>query len=86
MKEKRGVKLVKEVLDNPKNIDFESIKRLLEFFGYECRQPGKGSSHYVFRKKGTGIITVPKNKPVKAVYVKEIIKILDLRYWYEQNY
>ena len=79
------LKMVKSIIQNPKDVDFERIKRLLEQFGYSCRQPKKGSSHYVFRKEGTYPITVPKNKPVKTVYVKEIIKILDLRSWYEEN-
>ena len=79
------LKMVKSIIQNPKDVDFEIIKRLLEQFGYSCRQPKKGSSHYVFRKDGIYPITFPKNKPVKTVYVKEIIKILDLRSWYEEN-
>lgn len=85
MTKKAILKLVRAILDNPKDVDFATIKKLLELFGYECRQPKGGSSHFVFRKAGTNPITVPKNKPVKTVYVKEIIKLLGLEAWYEEN-
>jgi len=51
MVEKRIVKLAGEIIRNPKGVGFEELRRLLLSFGYECRQPKGGSSHYVFRKK-----------------------------------
>lgn len=79
MAEKRLVKLVEKVLQNPKDVDFDDLRRLLEGFGYTSRAPGSGSSHYTFRKSGCShIITVPKDKPVNKTYVKKVIKLLDL--------
>jgi predicted RNA binding protein YcfA (HicA-like mRNA interferase family) len=83
--DKRLIKLVGQVLGNPKDINFDDLRRLLEGFGFECHQPRSGSSHYTFRKTGSGPITVPKKKPVNAAYVRKIIKLLYLGEWYEEN-
>lgn len=85
MTEKRLVKLTGEVLRNPKAVGFEKLRRLLESFGYECRQPRGGSSHYVFRKSGSMPISVPKDKPVNKKYVTVVIDLLNLEEWYEKN-
>jgi hypothetical protein len=85
MAEKRLVKLAERILANPKEVGFHDLSRLLEGFGYECRQPKGGNSHYVFRKAGNLPISVPKNKPVNKHYVKSVIDLLDLEEWYEKN-
>lgn len=85
MSEKRLSKLAENILRNPKDVDFNELRRLLEGLGYECRQPGGGSSHYVFRKKGSMPISVPKDRPVNKKYVEQVIDLLNLEEWYEKN-
>jgi hypothetical protein len=85
MAERRLVKLAERILRNPKDADFEDLSRLLDGFGFECRQPRGGSSHYVFHKVGSMPISVPKEKPVNKRYVKAIIDLLELEEWYEKN-
>ena len=85
MDDKRLVKLAGKILQNPKDIDFYELRKLLEGFGFECRQPRGGSSHYVFRRAGMMPISVPKNKPVSRIYVKQVIDLLGLEEWYEKN-
>lgn len=85
MTEKRIAKLAGEILSHPKDVGFDALCRLLEGFGYECRQPKGGSSHYVFRKRGSMPISVPKNKPVNRKYVTQVIELLNLEEWYEKN-
>lgn len=79
------VKLAGKILANRKNVEFNDLKRLLEGFGFECRQPRGGSSHYVFRRPQTYPISVPKNRPVNKTYVDQVINLLDLEEWHEQN-
>ncbi len=79
------LKIVKKIINNPRDVDFNDIKKLLESFGYECTQPKGGSRHFIFRKKGVDHFSIPKKKPVNEFYVKHIIKLLDLRSWYEEN-
>jgi predicted RNA binding protein YcfA (HicA-like mRNA interferase family) len=85
MTEKRLLKLVEKTLNNPKEVKFEELKRLLEGFGFVCSQPSGGSSHYTFRRPGSYPITVPKKKPVNQAYVKRVIKQLNLEEWYDEN-
>lgn len=85
MVEKRVVKLAGKILNNPKDVNFEELRRLLEGFGYECRQPRSGSSHYIFRIKGSMPISVPKDKPVNKKYVAQVVELLNLEEWYEEN-
>jgi len=67
-------KLIKTMKNNPKDVSFEEIKRLLENNGYTCHN--SGSSHFVFRKENSPHITIPYNKPIKAIYVKQVLAIL----------
>lgn len=83
--DKRLVELVADVLGNPKQVRFETLRSLLEAFGYQCRQPRGGSSHYVFRKAGSMPLSVPKDRPVNRMYVVQVIKLLKLEEWYEKN-
>jgi hypothetical protein len=85
MTEKRLVKLADNILRNPKDVGFNELCRLLEGFGYECRQPKGGSSHYVFRKQGSMPISVPKDRPVNKKYVAQVIDLLNMEEWYEKN-
>jgi predicted RNA binding protein YcfA (HicA-like mRNA interferase family) len=83
---KRKCKLIKKILNNPKNVRFKDVDKLLKAFGYEAKQPSKGSSHFVYRKKGANPITVPYKRPfVKEIYIKQIIKILELEEYYEEH-
>ncbi|MFA5480362.1 MAG: type II toxin-antitoxin system HicA family toxin [Candidatus Muiribacteriota bacterium] len=76
-------KLIRKFIESPNNIVFKEIEKLLQAFGYEKAK--QGGSHNVFRKNGCNPITVPDNKkPVKTVYIKEIIKILNLEDFYEK--
>lgn len=65
-------KLIKNLENNPLNARFEIIKKLLESIGY--RASNNGSSHWQFRKENRDTITIPYKRPVKPIYVKEVLK------------
>ena len=70
-------KLLERIRKNPKTVTFEELDKILVRSGYEKRQPGGGSSHYTFRKKGKLPLTIPKKSPyVKEEYVKLVIEAL----------
>jgi predicted RNA binding protein YcfA (HicA-like mRNA interferase family) len=60
-------KLLKAMKNNPKDVRFEDLKKLLISYGYEAHN--SGGSHWVFRKDGCQDEVVPYKKPVKAYYV-----------------
>ena len=68
-------KLLARIRNNPKTVTFEDLDKILQRNGYERRQPGGGSSHYTYRKKGMPPLTIPKKSPyVKEEYVKLVIE------------
>ncbi len=68
-------KLLKKIRQNPKNVRFKDIDKLLLSLGFEKRQRG---SHATYVLKNQGRITVPFRKPfILPVYVKEVLKLLD---------
>lgn len=83
----RLLKRVKKILDNRKNVTFAELDTILRNFGWEKSQPRGGSSHYSYTREGNpGIITVPLKRPhVGQYYVDEVIDILNLEVWYEEN-
>ncbi|MDO8573579.1 MAG: toxin HicA [Candidatus Daviesbacteria bacterium] len=73
-------KRVKKLFQNPKTVPFKELDWVLKDFGFKMRQPGSGSSHYVYTK-GKSQISVPFRRPfVKEVYVKRIIELIGEEY------
>lgn len=72
----KKVKRLKRLFRNPKTVSFKELDQILRDFKFEVRQPGSGSSHYVYTK-GMVQITVPFRRPyVLEVYVKRIIELI----------
>ena len=47
--------------------------------------PQGGSSHFTFRKKGYASITIPKQKPIKKVYIELVREIVEQEEKDEKN-
>ena len=70
-------KLLNKVKNNPKQVKFEDLDKILIKEGFSRRQPRKGSSHYIYTK-GCIRITVPFDQPhLGEAYVKLAIKALE---------
>lgn len=70
-------KLINEILSLSKDLRFDEVRKVLEYFGYTMNAPRGGSSHYTFRKEGCMPITIPKHEPIKKVYVKMVKEIVE---------
>ena len=71
----KKVKLLEKIRQNPKNVRFKDIDKLLLSLDFAHRQPG---SHATYVLKGRGRIAVPFRNPfILPVYVKEMLKLLD---------
>lgn len=71
-------KIFNRIVSNPKDVDFEELDKLLKQYGFKCRQPGKGSSHYIYyHQKLQEALSIPKARPVKAVYVRQAIAAIE---------
>ena len=71
-------KLYAKIVHNPKDVEFEELDKILRKYNFKRRQPSKGSSHYTYsHDKIDDILTVPKDKPIKAIYVKDVIAAIE---------
>ena len=70
-------KLLQTIINNPKNVNFETIRNILLNHGFSESIPRGGSSHYTYHK-GIYRVTVVKDKPVNSIYIKRVIRIIDM--------
>ncbi|HAU32015.1 MAG TPA: toxin HicA [Desulfotomaculum sp.] len=70
-------KLLQKIKNNPKQVRFDELDKILIRSGFEKRQPRGGSSHYYYTK-GPLMISVPYRQPyILTTYVVAAIKILE---------
>jgi len=65
------------IRNNPKNVKFETIRKIFLKHGFVEAAPRSGSSHITYHK-GIYRLTIVKDKPVNSIYIKQAIKIIDL--------
>lgn len=70
-------KLIKRICNLSKDIRFNELRKVLECYGYEMKAPGRGGSHFTFIKNGCTPVTVPKDEPIKKVYVELVRHIIE---------
>jgi hypothetical protein len=71
----RADKLVAAMRSNPRGWRIEQLKTVAERHGVPYRQPG--TSHVTFAPKGATPVTVPAHKPIKPVYVRKFVAMID---------
>lgn len=67
-------KLVKDLENSPNDVKFEVLKKLFENVGYKATN--NGSSHWQFRKEDKDTLTIQYKRPIKAIYVKKVLKVI----------
>ena len=66
---------IAKLKQNPKNVHYEELEKILLRFGFTKRQ--KGSSHVVFTK-GKNVLTVPIKRPfLKSIYVQQALEVIE---------
>lgn len=71
-------KRLERIRQNPNNVSLDDLRRVLEDYGLEYRQTV--GSHYTFSYILNGeskLFVVPFRRPLKPVYVKRAIKLID---------
>ena len=79
-------KLLRKLLSLSKDMRFNELQKILEYYGYVMNVPRSGSSHYTFRKSGKNPITIPKHEPIKKIYVEMVRDIVEEEMLYEDNW
>lgn len=68
-------KLLERIQKNPTNVRFEDLDRLLLGYGYSRRSAS--GSHRIYSKQGCSPITIPEHRPVKEIYVKQVLRMIE---------
>lgn len=68
-------KLLTKMRNNPRDWKIEDVKAIADRFAIEYRQPG--TSHVTFRASNGEKVTIPAHKPIKPVYIKLFIALID---------
>ena len=57
--------------------DIMKVCRHFNELGVECKPPKRGSHHKVTFAQVLDILTIPADRPIKPVYVKRFVSIID---------
>lgn len=69
-------KQLQALKNNPKgDWGIEQLKTIADRMDIEYRQPG--TSHVTFRTRAGRKLTVPAHKPIKAIYIKMFIELIE---------
>lgn len=66
-------KIIQKMRRQPNGIRFQELAKVLESNGYIMKSK-TGTSHRQFINKNGDVITIKQENPLKAVYVKDILK------------
>ena len=70
-------KLLQRIRCLDKNMRFDELKKVLEYYGYTMSGPSGGSSHKTFRKPGEMPITIPIHEPIKRAYIELVREVVE---------
>ena len=71
-------KRLERIRQNPTNVSFDDLQLVLRAYGFRYRQAS--GSHYTFSyvlDGRTRVFVVPFRRPLKSIYVKQAIKLID---------
>ena len=68
-------KLLEQVRNNSKNVDYKDLIKLLELYGFVLISV-KGD-HYHYQKAGYRTLTIPSKNPLWLEIVKQVLRMID---------
>lgn len=73
----RGAKLLDAMRANPRDWRIKDVAALCVNFGIECSPPRGGSHFKVTHPAMFRILTIPARRPIKPVYIRELVRFVD---------
>ena len=71
-------KSIERMRANPKgDWQIQDVQRACREAGALCLQPSRGSHYKIVDPAGRRPYTLPARRPIKIVYIREIVKFLD---------
>jgi hypothetical protein len=71
----RAEKILEKMKANPRDWRIGSLKSVAEAYKVVFRQPG--GSHVIFRHSNGAMLSVPAHRPIKPVYVKKFVRLIE---------
>ncbi len=72
-----AAKLLDRMRANPRDWRIGDIERLCAGYGIACTPPRKGSHYKISHEGSPMILTVPAHRPIKPVYIRDIVRFVD---------
>ena len=70
-------KIVERMRANPRDWRIEDVSSICSAFGIAFTPPRKGSHYKVKHTSVNRILTIPAHRPIKPVYVRDLVKFID---------
>ena len=71
-------KILQKMRKNQMGWRMEELQKVAEEHFVEWRRPGRGGSYVIFSAPGVReIVSVPANRPIKPVYIKHFLALID---------
>lgn len=71
-------RLLDRMRDNPRaDWSIEDVRKLCRQAGVACTAPTRGSHYKVSSPVLAGALTIPAHRPVKSVYIKRLVVLID---------
>ena len=70
-------KLLAAMRANPRGWRISDVERVCREAGLKCSPPKSGSHYKISHPKLAEILTVPFKRPIKPVYVRALIRMID---------
>lgn len=78
----KNEKLYEKIKNNPKDVSFEEIDKLLVNIAGFTRRNGSRASHFYYKHEKlqgiNGYVNIPYNKPIKSKYIKDALKAFEI--------
>tara|TARA_B100000315_G_C14069388_1_gene359910 strand:- start:235 stop:480 length:246 start_codon:yes stop_codon:yes gene_type:complete len=72
----KGGKLLRDMRNNPRDRRIDDVLTIARRFGIEVRNP-RGSHVVLFHGAVADILSIPARKPVKPVYIRKLVDMID---------
>jgi hypothetical protein len=70
-------KVLIRMRSNPRDWRIEDVVSVCRAFGIVCTAPSAGSHYKVKHASMTDILTIPARRPIKPVYIRELVRFVD---------